>query len=131
MQLVRPNCRQLNGKRLSSKVRILACTNRREDPAAGGLGFIEPLKQRFVSFPLETDLNEWSSWALGNGLDPHIAAYLSSRPAHLLVEQPSPDLHRISEPAQLGMVLANPPRCASAWTCLRDLNRRPRSAGRQ
>ncbi len=91
MQLVHPNCRQLNGKRLSSKVRILACTNRRED-RAGGFGFIEPLKQRFVSFPLETDLNEWSSWALGNGLDPHIAAYLSWRPAHLLVEQPAPDL---------------------------------------
>ena len=91
MQLVHPNCRQLNGKRLSPKVRILACTNRRQD-RAGGFGFIEPLKQRFVSFALETDHTEWTTWALGHGLDPYIAAYLSWRPAHLLVEQPTPDL---------------------------------------
>jgi hypothetical protein len=91
MQLVHPNCRQLNGKRLSDKVRILACTNRRQD-RAGGFGFIEPLKQRFVSFSLETDHAEWTAWALGNALDPYIAAYLSWRPAHLLVEQPTPDL---------------------------------------
>src|SRR5262249_16852261 len=47
MQLVHPNCRQLAGKKLSDRVRILACTNRRQD-RAGGVGFIEPLKQRFV-----------------------------------------------------------------------------------
>ncbi|MBW8878818.1 MAG: AAA family ATPase [Acidobacteria bacterium] len=91
MQLVHPNCRQLAGKRLSDKVRILACTNRRQD-RAGGFGFLEPLKQRFVSFSLETDHAEWTRWALGNGLDPYIAAYLSWRPSHLLVEQPTPDL---------------------------------------
>ena len=33
MQLVHPNGRQLNGKKLSPKVRILACTNRRQDRA--------------------------------------------------------------------------------------------------
>jgi hypothetical protein len=91
MQLVHPNCRQLNGKKLSDKVRILACTNRRQD-RAGGFGFLEPLKQRFVSFCLETDHTEWTHWALGHGLDPYIAAYLRWRPAHLLVEQPTPDL---------------------------------------
>jgi DNA polymerase III delta prime subunit len=91
MQLVHPNCRQLNGNKLSPKVRILACTNRRQD-RAGGVGFIEPLKQRFVSFALETDHAEWTEWALRNALSPYVAAYLRWRPAHLLVEQPSPDL---------------------------------------
>jgi hypothetical protein len=91
MQLVHPNCRQLGGKRLSPKVRILACTNRRQD-RAGGTGFIEPLKQRFVTFSLETDHHEWTEWALRNALSPYVAAYLRWRPAHLLVEQPSPDL---------------------------------------
>jgi DNA polymerase III delta prime subunit len=91
MQLVHPNGRQLNGKKLSPKVRILACTNRRQD-RAGGAGFIEPLKQRFVAFNLETDHTEWTEWALRNALDPYVAAYLRWRPAHLLVEQPSPDL---------------------------------------
>jgi MoxR-like ATPase len=91
MQLVHPNCRQLNGNKLSPKVRILACTNRRQD-RAGGVGFIEPLKQRFVPFTLETDHAEWTEWALRNGLNPYVAAYLRWRPTHLLVEQPSPDL---------------------------------------
>jgi Holliday junction DNA helicase RuvB P-loop domain len=91
MQLVHPNCRQLGGKKLSPHVRILACTNRRQD-RAGGAGFIEPLKQRFVAFTLETDHQEWTEWALGNALSPYVAAYLRWRPAHLLVEQPSPDL---------------------------------------
>ncbi len=91
MQLVHPNCRQLGGKKLSPHVRILACTNRRQD-RAGGAGFIEPLKQRFVAFTLETDHQEWTGWALGNALSPYVAAYLRWRPTHLLVEQPSPDL---------------------------------------
>src|SRR4029077_6728869 len=97
MQLVHPECRHLNGKRISDKVRILACTNRRQD-RAGGVGFIEPLKQRFVSFALETDHVEWTAWALGQGLSPYIAAYLRWRPAHLLIEQPSPDLSGSANP---------------------------------
>ena len=91
MQLVHPNCRQLAGKKLSDRVRILACTNRRQD-RAGGVGFIEPLKQRFVAFTLETDHAEWTEWALRNALSPYVAAYLRWRPAHLLIEQPGPDL---------------------------------------
>jgi hypothetical protein len=91
MQLVHPNCRQLGGKKLSPKVRILGCTNRRQD-RAGGAGFIEPLKQRFVAFSLETDHLEWTNWALKNALNPYVAAYLRWRPGHLLVEQPSADL---------------------------------------
>ncbi|HEX4960395.1 MAG TPA: hypothetical protein VF173_06125 [Thermoanaerobaculia bacterium] len=91
MQLVHPNCRQLHGQRISPKVRILACTNRRQDRAAG-TGFIEPLKQRFVCFGLEADHREWTDWALAHDLDPYIAAYLTWRPTHLLVERPTPDL---------------------------------------
>jgi len=91
MQFVHPDCRQLGGKKLSNKVRILACTNRRQD-RAGGFGFIEPLKQRFVSFTLETDHREWTAWALGNNLSPYVATYLRWKPTHLLIEQPSPDL---------------------------------------
>lgn len=91
MQLVHPNCRQLNGNKLSPKVRILACTNRRQD-RAGGTGFIEPLKQRFVPLTLETDHAEWTHWALRGALSPYVAAYLRWRPSNLLVEQPSPDL---------------------------------------
>lgn len=91
MQLVHPNCRQLGGRKLSPHVRILACTNRRQD-RAGGTGFIEPLKQRFVAIPLETDHQEWTEWALRNSISPYVAAYLRWRPAHLLDEKPSPDL---------------------------------------
>jgi hypothetical protein len=91
MQLIHPDCRQLNGNKLSKHVSIVACSNRRQD-RAGGSGFIEPLKQRFVPLALETDHREWTQWALRQNLNPLIAAYLSWRPASLLVEQPTPDL---------------------------------------
>ena len=91
MQLVHPNSRQLGGKKVSAKVKILGCTNRRQD-RAGGAGLIEPLKQRFVPLNLETDHQEWTEWALSNALSPYIAAYLRWKPDHLLIEQPTQDL---------------------------------------
>ncbi len=91
MQLVHPQCRELSGRKLSPHVRIVACTNRRQD-RAGGTGFIEPLKQRFVHVSLEPDLGEWATWAMGEGLNPLIPAFLHWRPELLLVEQPTPDL---------------------------------------
>lgn len=90
MQLVHPNGRELAGAKLSPSVRIIACTNRRKD-RAGVTGFIEPLKSRFIHLELETDASSWIDWASMN-LNPLIASYISWRPAHLLVEQPSPDL---------------------------------------
>lgn len=90
MQLVHPNGRELAGCKISSHVRIIACTNRRKD-RAGVTGFIEPLKARFVHLELETDASSWIDWAAGN-LNPLISSYISWRPAHLLIEQPSPDL---------------------------------------
>jgi hypothetical protein len=91
MQLVHPNCRQLNGRKLSPRVRILASTNRRQD-RAGGMGFIEPLKQRFVAMQLDVDPVQWTRWALQSGISPYVATYLRWRPQHLLIEQPTPDL---------------------------------------
>jgi hypothetical protein len=97
MQLVHPNCRQLNGRKIAPTVRILAGTNRRQD-RAGGQGFIEPLKQRFIPVNLEPDHGEWMDWALGSGLSPYIVAYLRWRPGNLLVENPSPDLNGSANP---------------------------------
>lgn len=91
MQLVHPQGRELDGKKLSKHVRILACSNRRQD-RAGGQGFIEPLKQRFVSLYLEASAEDWITWALGAGnIHPMVTSYIQWRPSHLLIESPSPD----------------------------------------
>jgi len=91
MQLVHPHCRELNQRKLSPKVHILGCTNRRQD-RAGGNGFIQPLKERFVPLHLEVDASAWIDWSLQQAMCPWVAAYIRWRPQHLLSEQPSPDL---------------------------------------
>lgn len=91
MQLVHPNCRELNQRKLSNKVRILGCTNRRQD-RAGGAGFIQPLKSRFVPLHLEVEPSAWIEWALRKSMSPFVAAYIRWRPNHLLIEHASSDL---------------------------------------
>lgn len=72
--------RRVNGHVLSDNVVFIAATNRRTD-RAGVSGILEPVKSRFGAIvELTPDLNEWSSWALDNGIAPELIAFLRFQP---------------------------------------------------
>lgn len=68
--------RELNGKKISDKVRFMFFTNRRGDKANVS-GILEPLKSRCVLFNYEPTVKEWTPWALKNGVSLDIIGYLN------------------------------------------------------
>lgn len=47
---------------------------------AGGHRMITPLKNRFVHYGLKVDVNDWSKWALGAGIEQVVIAFVRFRP---------------------------------------------------
>ena len=85
--------REINGKKISDKVVFVAATNRREDKA-GVSGILEPLKSRFTTIlNVEPSVDDWSTWALSNGVPPEVVAFIRFRPA--LLTQPGPATQEI------------------------------------
>lgn len=84
--------RQCNGHIIPDTVTFIAATNRRTDKA-GVSGILEPVKSRFASIvELESNLDDWSDWALSHGIQPEVIAFLRLRPELLSAFQPSADL---------------------------------------
>jgi hypothetical protein len=61
---------------------IIAAGNRDSDRAAT-TRMPTPLRNRFVHLDFETDVQEWSEWALQSGILPEIISFLRFRPALL------------------------------------------------
>ena len=98
MQLIHNGSRQLGGKCLSDHVAIVACTNRRQDKA-GVHGFLEPIKSRFLTHvELEPEVEQWSTWAFEQGLDPLVPAFLRWRPDLLSAFDPNLGLDQSPSP---------------------------------
>lgn len=90
MQLIL--ARQINGHQISEHITFVAATNRRQD-RAGVSGILEPVKSRFATIvELEADLEDWCAWALGDGVDPVVVAFVRFRPELLHDFKPSPDI---------------------------------------
>lgn len=95
MQLVLE--RRIDTHHVSPHVRFVACTNRREDKA-GVNAIIEPLKSRFYLINVEVNYDDWRMWAIENGIEPDLIAFLYYRrellhqfePTQDLVNQPCP-----------------------------------------
>lgn len=84
--------REVNGKRISDKVRFVAATNRREDKA-GVAGLLEPVKSRFgMIVHVETDVDAWVEWALAANIRPEIIGLIRQRPELLHKWQPTADI---------------------------------------
>lgn len=66
---------------------IVAAGNRESDR---GVVFrmAAPLANRFVHIDMETNVEEWRLWALSEGIDPSIIAYISHRPDALFAFNP-------------------------------------------
>jgi hypothetical protein len=71
--------RQLGEYTLPEDWAIIAAGNRDSDRAAT-TRMPTPLRNRFVPFEFEVDLQEWSEWAIQNGIRPEVIAFLRFRP---------------------------------------------------
>jgi len=91
MQLIL--ARRVNGHRVSDKVVFIAATNRREDKA-GVTGILEPVKSRFATIiELTVNIEDWTKWALENGVPTEVVAFIRFRPTLLLDEnKPTNDI---------------------------------------
>ncbi len=85
--------RQVNGHKISEHVTFIAATNRRED-RAGVTGILEPVKSRFATIvELQTDVEQWCSWAINNGMPVELVAFIRFRPTLLMdTEKPTNDI---------------------------------------
>lgn len=96
MQLVLE--RKVDDKHVSSHVRFIACTNRKED-MAGVANIIEPLKTRFVILNVEPSFDDWrDNWAIDFGISPEVIGFFHFRrelfhkftPSDEIVNHPNP-----------------------------------------
>src|SRR5215469_10424441 len=70
--------RAVAGHKLSEHVSIVACTNDRTHNA-GVQGILDPVKSRFITIlELLADIDDWATWAYGNGVSPELIAFLRS-----------------------------------------------------
>jgi hypothetical protein len=80
--------REINGKKISNKVRFIAATNDKTDNA-GVSGLITPLLSRFAGiFSIEIDSEAWINWALGNNMPHELIAYIKAKPSMLSTFDP-------------------------------------------
>ena len=81
--------RRLNDKKISDSVCFIAATNRKQD-RAGVTGMLEPVKSRFFSIvELTPDAEDWTTWALSNGMPTELIAFMRFRPGLLYDFKPS------------------------------------------
>lgn len=66
-----------------------------------------PLRSRFVHIDVELNVDEWASWAVDNGVDPKVLAFIRFRPALLHTYDPK------SDPRSYG--------CPRTWKFVSDL----------
>ena len=84
--------RRVNGHRVADCVTFVAASNRRQD-RAGVTGILEPVKSRFAAIvEVSADLDDWTRWALSNGVAPEVVSFVRFRPAMLHDFRPTADL---------------------------------------
>lgn len=67
---------------------VIAASNRTED-RAGAHRLISPLLNRFIHLDLEVSVEDWTAWALENGIAPEVRSFIQYRPALLFSFDPS------------------------------------------
>jgi len=66
---------------------IVAASNRQSD-RAGAHRLISPLLNRFVHLSLEVSIDDWRAWAIANGINGMVLAYLAFKPDQLFAFNP-------------------------------------------
>lgn len=71
--------REIHGKRLKAGWTIVTTGNRVSD-RAGANRLLSHLKNRLTTVELEASLDDWTNWALENGVKPEVIAFVRFRP---------------------------------------------------
>lgn len=79
--------RQLGEYKLPEGCDIVAAGNRQED-RAGTHRMITPMLNRFVHLQAEVSTDDWQAWALRNGVDARVRAFIGFKPGLLLAFDP-------------------------------------------
>lgn len=80
--------REVEGRRIPDCVRFVGATNSRVD-RAGVCNLISPLVSRFDAvIHAEPDLEHWTAWGAGNGIDSRILSFLQFKPDCFSQEPP-------------------------------------------
>lgn len=96
--------RRIGEHKISDKVRFVAATNRRQDRAAVQ-GILEPVKSRFHTIiELETNLDNWVSWAIRHNMPPELIAFIRFRPNLLHDFNPSANITNTTNPRTIAHV---------------------------
>lgn len=84
--------REIHGKKIKPGWLILTTGNRTVD-RAGANRLLSHLKNRLTTIELEVSLDDWTQWALSNGVKPEVVAFIRFRPALLSAFDPQVDVN--------------------------------------
>lgn len=84
--------REIHGKRLKSGWSIIATGNRQSD-RSGANRILGHLGNRVTRIPLEASLDDWTQWALNNGVSPEVVAFIRFKPDLLSNYEPSNEVN--------------------------------------
>lgn len=73
------HAREIHGKRLKPGWMIIATGNRAED-RSGANQLLRHFANRHTIVPLEVSLDDWTQWALDNGVKPEVISFIRFRP---------------------------------------------------
>lgn len=100
--------RRIGEHKLPDCVTFVAATNRKSD-RAGVSGILEPVKSRFACIlEVAPTLDDWVTWAFGNGIPGELIAFLRYRPNLLMDNAPTAEIVNRPCPrtwARLGQML--------------------------
>ncbi len=94
--------REIHGKRLKAGWTILATGNRSVD-RAGANRILGHLGNKISRVELEVSLDDWTQWALQNGVHPEVVAFIRFRPAHLNNYDPQQEVNATPRSWVLGV----------------------------
>ena len=84
--------REIHGKKLKAGWSIVATGNRQMD-RAGANRILGHLGNRLTRVELEASLEDWGRWALNNGVQPEVVAFLRFRPELLTNYAPNQEIN--------------------------------------
>ena len=84
--------RNLHGKPMKKGWMVISTGNRQQD-RAGANRVLSHLRNRETVYELETHLDDWTSWAIDNGVKPVVVSFIRFRPALLHDFDPQRDVN--------------------------------------
>lgn len=84
--------REIHGKYLKPGWHII-CTGNKMANRAGANRLLSHLRNRMTTYEYEVDLNDWTVWALDNGVKPEVVSFIRFRPNLLMDFDPQREIN--------------------------------------